>query len=75
MNKQELVDGVAAATGANKATTGEAIDAFICAVMTAVRKGDTVQLIGCRSFSTGARAAGVGPNSATGAEVQIVAAK
>ncbi|NPT57104.1 DNA-binding protein [Paraburkholderia sp. 5N] len=69
MNKQELVDGDAVATGANKAATGEAIDAFICAVMTAVRKGDTVQLIGFGSFSTGARAARVGRNSATGAEV------
>ncbi|MFM0342051.1 HU family DNA-binding protein [Paraburkholderia fungorum] len=75
MNKQELVDAVAAATGASKAAIREAIDAFIGAITSAVRKGDTVQLIGFGSFSTGARAARVGRNPATGAEIQIPAAK
>lgn len=75
MNKQELVDAVAAGTGASKVATGEAIDAFVGAVTAAVKKGDTVQLIGFGSFSTGARAARVGRNPATGAEIQIPAAK
>ncbi len=75
MNKQELLHAVAATTGASKAVTGEAIDAFIGAVTAAVKKGDTVQLIGFGSFSTGARAARVGRNPATGAEIQIPAAK
>ncbi|MGF6870632.1 nucleoid DNA-binding protein [Paraburkholderia sp. MM5477-R1] len=42
---------------------------------TAVTKGDAVQLIGFGSFSTGARAARTGRNPATGAEIQIAAAK
>jgi DNA-binding protein HU-beta len=50
MNKQELVDAVAAKTGASKAAAGEAIDAFIGTVTAAVTKGDTVQLIGFGSF-------------------------
>lgn len=75
MNKQELVDAVATATGASKAATGETIDAFIGAVTAAVKKGGTVQLIGFGSFSTGTRAARVGRNPATGAEIQIPAAK
>ncbi len=75
MNKQELVDAVAAATGQSKAAASEAIDAFIGAVTKAVTKGDAVQLIGFGSFSTGARAARVGRNPATGAEIQIAAAK
>jgi DNA-binding protein HU-beta len=75
MNKQELVDAVAAATGASKASVGETIDAFIGAVISTVGAGDTVQLIGFGSFSTGARAARVGRNPATGAEIQIPAAK
>jgi DNA-binding protein HU-beta len=75
MNRQELVEAVAAATGASKAATGEAVDAFIGAVTAAVKKGDTVHLIGFGSFSTGARAARVGRNPATGAEIQIPAAK
>ncbi|WP_255218496.1 HU family DNA-binding protein [Paraburkholderia caledonica] len=75
VNKQELVDAVAAATGQSKAAASEAIDAFIGAVTKAVTKGDAVQLIGFGSFSTGARAARVGRNPATGAEIQIAAAK
>ena len=74
MNKQELVDAVAAATGESKAATGETIDAFIGALTSAVKSGDTVQLIGFGSFSTGARAARIGRNPATGAEIQIPAA-
>ena len=75
MNKQELVDAVAAKTCSSKAAAGEAIDAFISTVTAAVTQGDTVQLIGFGSFSTGARAARVGRNPATGAEIQIAAAK
>ena len=75
MNKQELVDAVAAATGESNAATGEAIDAFISAIAATVKKGGTVPLIGFGSFSTGARAARVGRNPATGAGIQIPAAK
>ena len=75
MNKQELVDAVAAVTDESKAATGEMIDAVIAAITGAVTTGDTVQLIGFGSFSKGARAARVGRNPATGAEIQIPAAK
>lgn len=75
MNKQELIDAVSAVTGESKSATDAAINAFIEAVTTAVAKGDAVQLIGFGSFSTGARAARVGRNPSTGAEIQIAAAK
>ncbi|MFM0076572.1 HU family DNA-binding protein [Paraburkholderia sediminicola] len=75
MNKQELVDAVAAATGESKVMTGETIDGVIAAITGALAKGDTVQLIGFGSFSRGARAARVGRNPSTGAEIQIPAAK
>lgn len=71
MNQQELVDAVAAATGQSRATAAEAIDAFIGTVTKAVTQDDAVQLIGLGSFPTGARAARVGRNPATGAEIQI----
>ncbi|CAE6806784.1 hypothetical protein R69658_05222 [Paraburkholderia aspalathi] len=58
MNKQELVDAVAAKTGGSKAATGEAIDAVIAAITAEVTKGGTVQLVGFGSFATGARCAG-----------------
>jgi DNA-binding protein HU-beta len=75
MNKHELVDAVAARTGTSKALAGETLDAVIGTVMTALTKGDTVQLVGFGSFSTGARAARVGRNPVTGAEIHIAAAK
>ncbi|RQS62534.1 HU family DNA-binding protein [Burkholderia sp. Bp8963] len=75
MNKQELIDAVSAATGDSKASTGAAIDAILAAVTHAVTRGDTVQLIGFGSFSTGARAERTGRNPATGEAITIAAAK
>jgi DNA-binding protein HU-beta len=75
MNKQELIDAVAAKTGSTKAETAEMLDALIGTITTAVTQGDAVQLIGFGSFSTGQRAARTGRNPATGAEMQIAAAK
>ena len=75
MNKQELIDAVAASTGASKAITSEALDAVIDAITKAVTKGDSVQLVGFGSFSQGARAARTGRNPSTGEEIQIAAVK
>ncbi|MFM0084506.1 HU family DNA-binding protein [Paraburkholderia sediminicola] len=75
MNKQELVDTVATATGNGKVAVAAAVDAIIGAVTGAVANGEAVQLIGFGTFATGARAARVGRNPATGAEMQIAAAK
>ncbi len=72
MNKHELINMVAAATGESKTAIGEAIDTF---GGTAVTAGETVQLIGFGSFSTGARAARVGRNPVTGEAMQLPAAK
>jgi DNA-binding protein HU-beta len=75
MNKQELIDAVASATGKSKVATGETIDALIGAVTAALVRGEAVQLVGFGTFATGARAARVGRNPATGKEIQIAAAK
>ena len=50
MNKQELIDAVAAQTGASKAQTGETLDTLLEVIKKAVSKGDAVQLIGFGSF-------------------------
>ena len=63
------------ASSVSKAAAANTIDALIGTITTAVTKGGTVQLIGFGAFSTGARAARVGRNPATGAEIQIPAAK
>jgi DNA-binding protein HU-beta len=75
MNKQELIDAVAAGTGVSKAATGEAIDAMLETITQALTSGDTVQLIGFGSFATGQRAARAGRNPSTGEAIQISAAK
>ena len=75
MNKQELIDAITASKGESKASTGETIDAILSAVTGAVTRGDTVQLVGFGSFSTGARAERSGRNPATGETITIPAAK
>lgn len=75
MNKHELIDTVAATTGESKASTGEAIAAILEAVTGAVTRGETVQLIGFGSFSTGSRAERAGRNPLTGETITIAAAK
>jgi DNA-binding protein HU-beta len=74
MNRQELIDAVAASTGNSKAATGEAIEAALEAITDTLTKGEAVQLIGFGSFSTGQRAARTGRNPSTGQAIEIAAA-
>ena len=75
MNRQELIDAVATRTGGSKAAAGEALDAVLEAITHALTVGETVQLVGFGSFTTGQRTARIGRNPSTGAEMQIAAAK
>ncbi|WP_089158965.1 HU family DNA-binding protein [Caballeronia sordidicola] len=75
MNKQELIDAVAASAGLTKAAAGEMIDATLRSISKAVAKGDTVQLIGFGSFGAGARVARMGRNPKTGEPLQIPTSK
>jgi nucleoid DNA-binding protein len=55
MNKGELIAAIAKATGSTKADAGRALDATIENVTKALKKGDTVTLIGKGpSFKAGA---------------------
>lgn len=75
MNKAELVEAVASATDSSKAAVDEMLNATIAAVIKAVSKGDTVQLVGFGTFGSGKRAARVGRNPRTGEEIKIAAAR
>ena len=75
MNKAELVDAVAAKTGATKKDTEATVKAFVDAVTEALKKGDKVQLIGFGSFEVRKRAARKGRNPQTGEEIKIAASK
>ena len=57
MNKSELIDAIAAASDISKADAGRALDATLDAVTGALKKGDSVSLVGFGTFSVKQRAA------------------
>ncbi|MCL2344789.1 MAG: HU family DNA-binding protein [Desulfobulbus sp.] len=75
MNKTELIDQIASAAEISKAAAGRALDATVAAVKTALKNGDTVNLVGFGTFYVGERAARTGRNPRTGKTLQIKAAK
>ncbi|MDR2838364.1 MAG: HU family DNA-binding protein [Azonexus sp.] len=75
MNKTELIDQIATAAEISKAAAGRALDATVAAVKTALKDGDTVNLIGFGTFYVGERAARTGRNPKTGKPLQIKASK
>lgn len=75
MNKSELTEAVAEQANLSKADAGRALDAIIKSVSKALKKGDTVSLIGFGTFSVKKRAARMGRNPATGEAIKIKASK
>jgi DNA-binding protein HU-beta len=75
VNKSELIDAIAESADLSKAAAGRAIDAFVESITGALKDGDQVTLIGFGTFSVKDRAARVGRNPQTGAEIQIKASK
>ncbi|HEX5552645.1 MAG TPA: HU family DNA-binding protein [Chitinophagaceae bacterium] len=75
MNKAELVDKIAKDADITKAQANEALDSFTKSVVTTLKKGDKVTLVGFGTFSVTKRAARVGRNPQTGKEIKIPAKK
>lgn len=75
MNKSELIDHIAKQADISKAAAGRALDATMDAVKKALKKGDSISLVGFGTFYVGKRAARTGRNPRTGAELKIKAAK
>lgn len=73
MNKGDLVDAIAKATGLTKAASAEALDATLDSVTKTLKKGDKVTLPGFGTFSTSKRSARTGRNPQTGKEIKIAA--
>jgi len=76
VNKNELIDAIAAEADLSKASAGRALDAVVNAITGALAKQDTVSLVGFGTFSVKHRAAreGVNPQNPTGPKIQIKAA-
>lgn len=75
MNKSDLVDAIAKSADMSKAAAGRALDAAVDSIKKALKKGDTVSLVGFGTFKVGKRAARNGRNPRTGETIKIKAAK
>ena len=75
MTKAELVDAIAKNSSLTKTQAREALEAFVGAVTTSLRKGTEVRLVGFGSFVPISRPAGMARNPKTGAAVRKAASK
>ena len=75
MNKTELIDAVADEAEVSKAEAGRAVDAVISSITKALKKGDSVTLVGFGTFQVRKRAARTGRNPQTGDTIKIKASK
>jgi DNA-binding protein HU-beta len=75
MNKSDLVDAIAKSAEISKAAAARSLDATVDTIKKALKKGDSVSLVGFGTFKVGKRAARNGRNPRTGATIKIKAAK
>ncbi len=75
MNRIELIEVIAAKHELSKAEAGRVLGTVLDAIVGAVKKGDTVSLVGFGTFKQSSRAARTGRNPQTGDKVKIPAAK
>jgi DNA-binding protein HU-beta len=75
VNKADLVEVVAKSAGLSKVASEKALDGTLDAIKGALKKGHSVTLVGFGTFKVGKRAARVGRNPQTGAEIRIKAAR
>ncbi len=73
MNKADIIDFVAAEVEVTKVQAEEAVSAILDAITGALQDGQKVTLVGFGTFSATERAARIGRNPQTGAELKIPA--
>lgn len=75
MNKAELVAAVAEKAEISRKDAEKALKAFTDVVAEGMKNGDKIQLVGFGTFEVSERAARVGRNPQSGAEMKIPASK
>ena len=75
MNKEQLVEKLAAKTGMTKKGSMDAINTTLGTITASLRKGEKVTLVGFGTFLVLRRAAREGRNPQTGARIRIPARK
>ncbi len=73
MNKGDLIEAVADTADLSRADATKAVDAVIDSITGALRRGDSVSLVGFGTFSVKHRNARTGRNPQTGQPIQIAA--
>lgn len=73
MNKTELIDAVAGATGETKTLVSDTVDAILDQITKALQRGDRVQLTGFGTFEVRRRKARQARNPQTGQPIHVPA--
>jgi DNA-binding protein HU-beta len=75
MNKGDFVHAVAECAGLSKVDAAKAVEAVIKIIEKALKKGDSVGIVGFGTFAVRKRATRTGRNPRTGATIKIKAAR
>jgi DNA-binding protein HU-beta len=75
MNKAQLIEKISKDAGITKTEANYTLDSFTNAVISALKKGERVSLVGFGTFSVTSRSARNGRNPQTGAIIKIKARK
>jgi DNA-binding protein HU-beta len=75
LNRIEFIEKIVAAHGVSKAEAGRILETVTSTIVGAVKKGDSVSLVGFGTFKQVARAARTGFNPQAGEKIKIAAQK
>ena len=75
MNRIEFIEKIASTHNVSKAEAGRILETVTSTIVTAVKKGDSVTLVGFGTFKQVARAARSGFNPSQGVKIKIAAQK
>lgn len=75
MNKTQLIDTVAEKSGLKKKEAEVAVNAMVEAIVTAMKEGEKVQIVGFGTFEVKERAERNGRNPKTGESITVPASK
>lgn len=73
MNKNDLINAVADASGLSKSDSSSAVEAVFDSITNSLSKGDEVRLVGFGTFSVARRKSSTGRNPRTGEPMTIKA--
>jgi DNA-binding protein HU-beta len=75
MNKDQMIEKVAADVGISKSQAGKAVKSMFDGIITSLQQGNKVSVSGFGTFDITSRKARTGRNPQTGEEIQIAASK